>query len=80
MSAAFLDIVEVSTMVRPGLPPATEELDQTGPDSVCLENGRGERLGADTTSPVLLIPVTNVPSHVCRASGIAQGQQQTVAN
>jgi hypothetical protein len=33
--------------------------------------GRGERAGADTPSPSLLIPVTNVPSYVYRASGVA---------
>ena len=35
------------------------------------KTGRGERVSADTTSPVLLIPVTNVPSYVRRASQIA---------
>jgi hypothetical protein len=35
------------------------------------EFGRGERIRADTTSPILLIPVTNVPSFVHRASEIA---------
>jgi hypothetical protein len=39
---------------------------------VTVGYGRGERIGADTPSPILLIPVTNVPSYVHRASGIAQ--------
>jgi hypothetical protein len=29
-------------------------------------NGRGERASADTPSPSLIIPVTNVPSYVYR--------------
>jgi hypothetical protein len=33
--------------------------------------GRGERARADTPSPILLIPVTNVPSYVHRSSEIA---------
>jgi hypothetical protein len=33
--------------------------------------GRGERTRANTPSPILLIPVTNVPSYVHRSSGIA---------
>ena len=39
------------------------------------KTGRGERTRADTPSPILLIHVTNVPSHVHRASEIAQSQQ-----
>ena len=35
------------------------------------KTGRGERIRADTTSRLLLIPVTNVPSYVCRASETA---------
>ena len=35
------------------------------------ELGRGERARADTPSPILLIPVTNVPSYVHRSSEIA---------
>jgi hypothetical protein len=35
------------------------------------QSGRGERICADTTSPVLLIPVTNVPSYAHRSRGIA---------
>ena len=35
------------------------------------EFGRGERARADTPSPILLIPVTNVPSYVYRSSEIA---------
>jgi hypothetical protein len=35
------------------------------------EFGRGERASADTPSPSLIIPVTNVPSYVYRASGVA---------
>jgi len=31
----------------------------------------GERVSPDTTSPILLIPVTNVPSYVHRATEIA---------
>ena len=34
-------------------------------------DGRGERARADTPSPILLIPVTNVPSFVHRSSEIA---------
>jgi hypothetical protein len=34
-------------------------------------SGRGERARADTPSPILLIPVTNVPSYVPRVSEIA---------
>ncbi len=30
------------------------------------DNGRGERVRADTPSPILLIPVTNIPSYVGR--------------
>ena len=29
-------------------------------------NGRGERVRADTPSPILLIPVANIPSYVGR--------------
>jgi hypothetical protein len=32
------------------------------------EFGRGERTRADTPSPILLIPVTNVPTYVRRVS------------
>lgn len=39
--------------------------------TVTVGNGRGERVRADTPSPSLLIPVTNVPSYVHRASEIA---------
>ena len=35
------------------------------------EFGRGERARADTPSPILLIPVTNVPSYVHRSSETA---------
>jgi hypothetical protein len=35
------------------------------------QTGRGERASTDTPSPILLIAVTNVPSYVHRASGIA---------
>ena len=35
------------------------------------ETGRGERASPDTPSPILLIPVTTVPSYVHRASEIA---------
>ncbi len=34
------------------------------------EFGRGERVSADRRSPVLLIPVTNVPSYAHGASGV----------
>jgi hypothetical protein len=37
----------------------------------CDHVGRGERVSADTPSPILMIPVTNVPSYVHRASEIA---------
>ena len=45
--------------------------EDTGWGSQVGEFGRGERVRTDTTSPVLLIPVTNVPSHVHRASDTA---------
>jgi hypothetical protein len=35
------------------------------------KTGRGERARADTTSPVLMIPVTNVPSYVKLGTEIA---------
>jgi hypothetical protein len=34
-------------------------------------NGRGERVRADTPSPILMIPVTNIPSYVGRVSKTA---------
>jgi hypothetical protein len=33
--------------------------------------GRGERVGPDAPSPILLIPVTNGPTHVHRVSETA---------
>ena len=36
-----------------------------------VEYGRGDRISPDTPSPSLLIPVTNVPSYIHRASEIA---------
>jgi hypothetical protein len=35
------------------------------------KTARGGRVRADTTSPVLMIPVTNIPSGVYRSRGIA---------
>ena len=35
------------------------------------EFGRGERVSADTPSPVVVIPVTNIPSFAHRSSKIA---------
>jgi hypothetical protein len=39
-----------------------------GPRKGTYLNGRGERLRADTPSPSLLIPVTNIPSYVGRVA------------
>src|SRR5664280_1528684 len=51
-------------------------LDAALPAVLALESkigefGRGERARADTPSPILLIPVTNIPSYVHTASDLA---------